>query len=86
MLFVLEGDHWNRVRNAEDYSETNNNLLSASGSIDDNGFTFANPDSSEIPPGSRPATLRVVLVGKRCVNGTPSEGKVADNIQLTLLP
>jgi len=80
-IFVYRNNQWLKI---PDNIMVSGTIIGPAGSLEANTGDTINPDYSSIPTSEYPIRMRVVMVGKLCHNGVPSNENVADYIDLVV--
>jgi hypothetical protein len=83
-IFVYLDKDWKNISDLGEYPNPNDIKLDPAGSLSSDAVIYITPDFSSIPSSAYPIKMRIVVVGRLCQNGLPTENKTADYIELSV--
>ena len=85
-VFVLQNNNWIEIPDVIKYADNHDVILDARNGLYPDTMVSVNPDYSKLDNISGQLRMRIVVVGRQCVNGVASEQQFADFIELPVQP
>ncbi len=85
-IFVLQNDNWIEIPDVLQHAFDHNVTLDANNGPFPDAVVSVNPDYSKLGNISGQLRMRIVVVGRQCVNGVPVDQEFADFIEVPVQP